>query len=120
MRFEIREMCVVTKNRVKFATHSKTGQKVAIKVLDKEKILKRRMQEQIMREIAIMKKLKHRDIVELKGVSDFWRRVILIISMRLFLLSLEVLHSKRNIYMVMDLCTGGELFDKIGAIARDI
>jgi hypothetical protein len=26
----------------------------------------------------------------------------------------EVLESRNNIYMVMELCTGGELFDKIG------
>ena len=53
---------------MKFATHAKTGQKVAMKILDKEKILKRRMQEQIMREIAIMKKLKHPSIIELRGI----------------------------------------------------
>lgn len=40
-----------------------------MKILDKEKILKRRMQEQIMREIAIMKKLKHPSIIELRGIG---------------------------------------------------
>jgi serine/threonine protein kinase len=101
--------------RVKFATHSKTGAKVAIKVLDKEKILKRRMQEQIMREIAIMKKLKHRNIVVLSGASDAGGLLGEgSVAHGGFCVS-EVLHSKRNIYMVMDLATGGELFDKIGA-----
>ncbi len=62
-------------------------------VLDKSKIIKGEMVEQIQREIAIMRHLSHPNIVNLK----------------------EVMSSKDKIYMVMELVTGGELFDRIAA-----
>lgn len=51
------------------------------------------MVEQIKREINILKQIKHPHVVELK----------------------EVLSSKGKIFMVMELITGGELFDKLAA-----
>ncbi|CAM6082117.1 unnamed protein product [Calypogeia fissa] len=77
--------------KVKFAKNLETGESVAIKVLDKEKILKHKMVEQIKREISTMKLVKHPNIVQL----------------------LEVLASKTKIYIVLEFVTGGELFDKI-------
>lgn len=77
--------------KVKFARNSKTGDPVAIKILDKEKILKHKMAEQIKREIATMKLIKHPHVV------------------RLF----EVMGSKSKIFIVLEFITGGELFDKI-------
>ena len=49
------------------------------------------MEEQLKREIAVMKLLKHDNIVQLK----------------------EVLHTQKHIYLILELITGGELFDKI-------
>uniref|UniRef100_A0A7N0UY87 non-specific serine/threonine protein kinase n=1 Tax=Kalanchoe fedtschenkoi TaxID=63787 RepID=A0A7N0UY87_KALFE len=77
--------------KVKFARNTLTGEPVAIKVLDKEKVLKHKMAEQIRREIATMKLIKHPNVV------------------RLF----EVMGSKTKIFIVMEFVTGGELFDKI-------
>ncbi|KAL3699670.1 hypothetical protein R1sor_017692 [Riccia sorocarpa] len=77
--------------KVKFAKNLETDESVAIKVLDKEKILKHKMVEQIKREISTMKLVKHPNIVQL----------------------LEVLASKTKIYIVLEFVTGGELFDKI-------
>lgn len=77
--------------KVKFAKHTETGAAVAIKVLDKEKILKHKMVEQIKREICTMKLVKHPYVVQL----------------------LEVMASKTKIYIVLEYVTGGELFDKI-------
>ena len=70
-----------------------TGEAVAIKVLDKEKIQKQNMGNQIKKEISIMKMVKHKYIVGM----------------------IEVLASKTKIFIVLDLVTGGELFDKIVA-----
>jgi serine/threonine protein kinase len=42
---------------------------VAIKVIDKEKILKHKMVDQIKREISTMKRVKHPNIVQLLEVS---------------------------------------------------
>ncbi|KAJ7530752.1 hypothetical protein O6H91_14G017500 [Diphasiastrum complanatum] len=77
--------------KVKFAKNLDTGESVAIKVLDKEKVLKHKMVEQIKREISTMKLVKHPNIVQLY----------------------EVLGSKIKVYIVLEYVTGGELFDKI-------
>ncbi|GMI81618.1 CBL-interacting protein kinase 3, SNF1-RELATED PROTEIN KINASE 3.17 [Hibiscus trionum] len=77
--------------KVKFARNSETGEPVAIKILDKEKVLKHKMAEQIKREIATMKLIKHPNVVRLY----------------------EVMGSKTKIFIVLEFITGGELFDKI-------
>ncbi|XP_044482206.1 CBL-interacting serine/threonine-protein kinase 3-like [Mangifera indica] len=82
--------------KVKFARNSKTGEPVALKILDKEKVLKHKMAEQIRREIATMKLIKHPNVVQLY----------------------EVMGSKTKIYIVLEFITGGELFDKIANHGR--
>ncbi|KAF5447303.1 hypothetical protein F2P56_032863 [Juglans regia] len=77
--------------KVKFARNSETGEPVALKILDKEKVLKHKMAEQIRREIATMKLIKHPNVVQLY----------------------EVMGSKTKIFIVIEFVTGGELFDKI-------
>ena len=77
--------------KVKFARNSETGDPVALKILDKEKVLKHKMAEQIRREIATMKLIQHPNVVRLY----------------------EVMGSKTKIYIVLEFVTGGELFDKI-------
>ncbi|KAG2380570.1 hypothetical protein LR48_Vigan11g048100 [Vigna angularis] len=68
-----------------------TGMSVAIKIIDKEKILKVGMIEQIKREISVMRLIRHPHVVELY----------------------EVMASKTKIYFVMEFVKGGELFDKV-------
>ncbi|KAL9842145.1 putative CBL-interacting serine/threonine-protein kinase 3 CAMK-CAMKL-CHK1 family [Arabidopsis thaliana] len=77
--------------KVKFARNSETGEPVALKILDKEKVLKHKMAEQIRREIATMKLIKHPNVVQLY----------------------EVMASKTKIFIILEYVTGGELFDKI-------
>ncbi|KAK8455868.1 hypothetical protein SEVIR_4G231900v4 [Setaria viridis] len=77
--------------KVKFAVDAETGAAVAMKVLDKETILSHRMLHQIKREISIMKIVRHPNIVRLN----------------------EVLAGKTKIYIILELITGGELFDRI-------
>ncbi|KAK8502536.1 hypothetical protein V6N13_095599 [Hibiscus sabdariffa] len=77
--------------KVKFARNSETGEPVALKILDKEKVLKHKMSEQIKREIATMKLIQHPNVVRLH----------------------EVMGSKTKIFIVLEFVTGGELFDKI-------
>jgi len=81
---------------VKYAVNCDTGEAVAIKVLDKEKIQKQNMGNQIKKEISIMKMVKHKYIVGM----------------------IEVLASKTKIFIVLDLVTGGELFDKIVSVGK--
>eukprot|EP00249_Psilotum_nudum_P012508 c23824_g2_i5 orf=476-1762(-) len=74
--------------KVKYARNTDTGEVVAIKIIDKEKILKRKM---IKREISTMKLIKHPNVVQL----------------------FEVIASRKYVYIVMEYVNGGELFDKI-------
>ena len=44
------------------------GAQVAVKILEKEKILKQNMAEQVKKEIAVMKRVEHRQVVRLLDV----------------------------------------------------
>jgi serine/threonine protein kinase len=85
-----------TFGKVKHAVNFETNEQVAIKVLDKEKIQKQNMGSQIKKEISIMKMVRHKYIVGMK----------------------EVLASKTKIFIVLELVTGGELFDKIVSVGK--
>jgi serine/threonine protein kinase len=76
---------------VKYGVDINTKQAYAIKIIDLSMIKKEKMEDQLKREISIMKILKHKHVVQLR----------------------EVLQSSKNIYIVLELVTGGELFDKI-------
>ncbi|XP_078443819.1 CBL-interacting protein kinase 6-like [Wolffia australiana] len=82
--------------KVYFAREIKTRRAVAVKVFSKEKVIKAGMMDQMKWEIAVMKKVAHKNIVELY----------------------EVLASKTKIYFVMELVRGGELFSKISGNGR--
>ncbi|KAK9733956.1 hypothetical protein RND81_04G103600 [Saponaria officinalis] len=72
-----------------------------MKVVGKEKVLKAKMMEQMKREISVMKRVKHPNIVEL----------------------FEVMATKSKIYLAMELVRGGELFTKIskgGKLDEDV
>mmetsp|Transcript_45624 Transcript_45624/g.67278 ORF Transcript_45624/g.67278 Transcript_45624/m.67278 type:complete len:480 (-) Transcript_45624:63-1502(-) len=85
-----------TFGKVKYAVNSDTGEQVAIKILSKAQIQQQNMGAQIKKEITIMKKVAHSNVVELK----------------------EVLASKSNIFLVLEFIQGGELFDKIVRAGR--
>uniref|UniRef100_A0A1D1YXL7 non-specific serine/threonine protein kinase n=1 Tax=Anthurium amnicola TaxID=1678845 RepID=A0A1D1YXL7_9ARAE len=82
--------------KVKFARNMETGENVAIKILDKEKILKHKMIGQIKREISTMKLIRHPNVIRMY----------------------EVMASKTKIYIVLEFVTGGELFNKISSHGR--
>ncbi|KAL8113233.1 hypothetical protein AgCh_020525 [Apium graveolens] len=82
--------------KVKFARNTQTNENVAIKILDKEKVLKHKMIGQIKREISTMKLVRHPNVIRMH----------------------EVMASKTKIYIVLEFVTGGELFDKIASKGR--
>lgn len=86
--------------KVYHARNLQSGKSVAMKVVGKEKVIKVGMMEQIKREIAVMKMVKHPNIVELH----------------------EVMASKSKIYFAMELVRGGELFSKVakGRLREDV
>ncbi|KMT04421.1 hypothetical protein BVRB_8g180970 [Beta vulgaris subsp. vulgaris] len=77
--------------KVYYARHIVSGKSVAIKIVDKEKVLRVGMINQIKREISVMRLIKHPNIVQLY----------------------EVMASKTKIYFAIEYVKGGELFNKI-------
>ncbi|KAG6503934.1 hypothetical protein ZIOFF_036258 [Zingiber officinale] len=77
--------------KVKFAKDVETGESVAIKIFEKDKILRHKMVGQIKREISTMKLIRHPNVIRMY----------------------EVIASKTKIYLVLEFIDGGELFDKI-------
>ncbi|KAF7013953.1 unnamed protein product [Triticum aestivum] len=79
--------------KVRFAKDTESGDPVAIKILDKAKVHKHGLVEQIRREICTMKLIQHPNVVRLH----------------------EVMGSKARIFIVLEYVTGGELHDIIAA-----
>ncbi|XP_042755932.1 CBL-interacting protein kinase 5 [Lactuca sativa] len=77
--------------KVYYARNLKTNQSVAVKVIDKEQVMKVGLIDQIKREIAVMRLVKHPNVVQLY----------------------EVMASKSKIYFAMEYVRGGELFNKV-------
>lgn len=72
-------------------THQLTGEKVAIKVLEKDKIVDVHDVERVTREIHILKTVRHPTIVQLY----------------------EIIETDRELYLIMEYARGGELFEYI-------
>ena len=77
--------------QVKYATDVETQVHYAIKMFSREAVASPQLAASIKREIAVMKHVRHPNIVSLR----------------------EVLASKTHIFIVLELVTGGELFDRI-------
>ncbi|OAY44703.1 CBL-interacting protein kinase 18 [Manihot esculenta] len=77
--------------KVHYARDIRTGTSVAIKIIDKEKIMKVGLMDQIKREISVMKLVRHPNIIQLY----------------------EVIATKTKIYYVLEYVKGGELFNKV-------
>ncbi|XP_051133640.1 CBL-interacting serine/threonine-protein kinase 12-like [Andrographis paniculata] len=77
--------------KVYHARNVRTGESVAIKVIDKEKVLKIGLTAHIKREISVLRRVRHPNIVQL----------------------IEVMATKSRIFFVMEYVKGGELFNKV-------
>jgi len=76
---------------VKLGINKKTGEKVAIKVIDKKAASTEQDAKRLQTEVEILKKVKHPNIVCLKDMFE----------------------TNEKLCLIMELVTGGELFDKI-------
>eukprot|EP00286_Rhodomonas_abbreviata_P015258 CAMPEP_0181322842 /NCGR_PEP_ID=MMETSP1101-20121128/19450_1 /TAXON_ID=46948 /ORGANISM="Rhodomonas abbreviata, Strain Caron Lab Isolate" /LENGTH=508 /DNA_ID=CAMNT_0023430795 /DNA_START=99 /DNA_END=1623 /DNA_ORIENTATION=- len=76
---------------VKQATHKSSGKQVAIKIINKENCKREDQMAKLESEIAIMKKVHHPNCIEFYEMYD----------------------SSAKLYIVMELVTGGELFDRV-------
>lgn len=85
-----------TFGKVKIGTHVITGEKVAVKILEKSRIIEVADVRRVTREIKILKRNRHRNIIQL----------------------FEVLDTPTTIYLIMEHADGGEMFDYIVAHQR--
>ncbi|OAY85179.1 CBL-interacting serine/threonine-protein kinase 12 [Ananas comosus] len=86
--------------KVYHAKNVRTGDEAAIKVMEKEKIFKSGLVAHIKREIAVLRRVRHPNIVQL----------------------FEVMATKTKIYFVMEYVRGGELFHRVakGRLREDV
>lgn len=82
-----------TFGKVMLGTHIRTGEKVAIKVLEKERIKDASDVERVSREIKILKMMRHTNLIQLY----------------------EIIEAPKQLYLIMEYVCGGELFDFIVA-----
>lgn len=82
---------VGTFGKVKLAEHVITGQKVAVKIINKQKMHQMNMHEKLSREINILKVMAHPHVIRMY----------------------ELIDSPTELFMVMEYVSGGELFDYI-------
>jgi len=76
---------------VHLAVDKKTGDRVAVKIIDKTQANAEADEKRLKNEVAILKKVRHPSIIAL----------------------IDIYETDANLYLVMELVTGGELFDKI-------
>jgi len=76
---------------VRLATQIKIGEKLAIKIINKNNITKKSDIVRIKKEISILKKIRHKNIIQIY----------------------EVMESNQNVYIAMENCEGKELFEYI-------
>ena len=85
-----------TFGKVKLGKHVLTGEKVAVKILEKDRISDMADVERVAREIHILKLIRHPNIVQL----------------------FEIIETERQLYLIMEYASGGELFDYIVSKGR--
>ena len=76
---------------VKLGINKLTGEKVAIKILEKKKIVKKEEVERVIREINILKNIKHLNLIKINQIKE----------------------DEERYYMIMEYCEKGELFNLI-------
>ena len=76
---------------VKLGEHKKTKEKVAIKIMQKNKILSKDDLIRIEREIEILKRLNHPNVIKIHKIYD----------------------DEKKFYIIMEFCENGELFNRI-------
>ena len=71
-----------TFGKVRIGTHIMTGEKVAIKILEKSRIVEAADVERVSREISILKRVRHKNVIQLFEVIDTPRQIFLIMEYR--------------------------------------
>ena len=85
-----------TFGKVKLGIHTLTGEKVAVKILEKKRIVDVADVERVSREIHLLKLIRHPNIIQLYEVFPK-----------------QILETPTRLYLIMEYSSSGELFDYI-------
>lgn len=85
-----------TFGKVRLGIHKHTKKKVAIKIVNRQKIAELKDSGRIQREIQILRDISHKNIIQL----------------------FDIIETRHAIYMIMEYAEGGELFDYIVSKGR--
>ena len=108
------------------AIHIKTNEKVAIKILEKEKIIEKADINRIKKEIDILKQLRHDNIVQLYNVIDTLTHIYLImeyvngIELFDYIVKNKRLNELESCHFFQQIISGIEYLDKNAIAHRDI
>jgi 5'-AMP-activated protein kinase catalytic alpha subunit len=90
-----------TFGKVKLGFHTLTNEKVAVKILEKDRIKDVADVERVAREIHILKLIRHPNIIQLYEVTLN-----------------QIIETPRHLFLIMEYASGGELFDFIVSNTR--
>jgi len=85
-----------TFGKVRLGTHVLTGETVAVKILERLRVKEIADVERVAREIHILKRVQHSHIIQLH----------------------EIIETPDQLFLIMEYCSGGELFDHIVECTR--
>ena len=114
-----------TFSKVKLGINKSTGEKVAIKILEKNKILNKNDQIRVQREIDIIKKVKHLNIVKIIQIKEDHKNVYIIMEFIDYDLFLHIVNNKHldekesSLYY-FQLINGIEYIHSLNIVHRDL
>ena len=114
-----------TFSKVKLGINKSTGEKVAIKILEKKKILNRNDQIRVQREIDIIKKVKHLNIVRIIQIKEDHNNIYIIMEFIDYDLFLHIVNNKHldekesSLYY-FQLINGIEYIHSLNIVHRDL
>jgi len=114
-----------TFSKVKLGVNKSTGEKVAIKILEKNKILNKNDQIRVQREIDIIKKVKHLNIVKIIQIKEDHKNIYIIMEFVDYDLFLHIVNNKHldekesSLYY-FQLINGIEYIHSLNIVHRDL